>query len=141
MSIDNTGGETPTNEVLEDKGGSNVDAVVAELQKQIDEAKALAAQKTDEARKANYKIEADEKFTKALGDVRNEFEAKIEGITKILGMQLAAKEAEVGELKDIVTAKQSQTPNLTTAPVAEPQLQTVDTAKQGKYDGMFGVTR
>lgn len=141
MSIEDTSGDTLNNEVLQDNGGSDVSAVVAALQKQIDDAKALAAQKADEARKANYKIEADEKFTKALEGVRNEFETKIEGITKILGTQLAAKDAEINELKGIVTVKQSQTPNLTTAPVAEPQIQTVDTAKQSKFDGMFGVTR
>jgi len=55
-------------------------------------------------------------------------------------MQLAGKEAEVCELREFLSAKKCQTPCLTSAPVAEPQLHTVDTAKQGKYDGMFGVT-
>lgn len=138
MSIDNTGGETPTNEVLVD-GDANKDAIVAALEQQLQQAKAEAAEKAEQARKANYKIEADEKFTKALEGLRSELDAKVTGLTTVLGTQLAAKDAEIDELKSIVSAKKGQTPEVSSIPVDVQQ--DVASASQGKYDGMFGVIR
>lgn len=140
MAIDNSGGETPTNEELQgNPSAEGTDAVVAELAKQLEEAKQLAAQKAEEARKANYKIEADEKFTKTLTGMQDEFNKKIEGITKVLGEQLAKKDEEIKDLTNLISSHKGQTPNVSTSPQSTPP--DVNAAGQKKYDMMFGIIR
>ncbi len=138
MSTENPSGDTLNNEGLSDEGASSV---VAELQKQLEEAKELAAKKAEEARKANYKIESDEKFTKTVESLKSDFDEKISGLTKVLGEQLAQKDAELEDIKKILSSATGQTANITSAPIAESPIPTVDAAKQSKYDGMFGITR
>ena len=138
MSTGNPSEDTLNNEGLSDEG---VSSVVADLQKQLEEAKELAAKKAEEARKANYKIESDEKFTKTVESLKSDFDEKISGLTKVLGEQLAQKDAELEDIKKILSSATGQTANITSAPIAESPIPTVDAAKQSKYDGMFGITR
>ena len=136
MSTDNTSGETLNNEVLADDKSAQV---IAKMEKELQEAKELAAKKAEEARKANYKIEVDEKFTKTVEGLKSEFETKIKGLTTIVAEELAKKDAELGELKTIVSASKGQTTDVAAAPAE--QVPEQDKARQSKYDGMFGVIR
>lgn len=112
MSIDNTSGDTLNNEVLTDEAKASLEKV-STLEKELAEAKALADTKANEARKANYKVELENKYSKTLDTVREEFSTKISEVNDVL-----KKVAEENEsLKTILQNKSDYTPNISTQPI------------------------
>ncbi len=112
MSIENTSEDTLNNEVLTDEATASLEKV-STLEKELAEAKALADKKADEARRANYKVELENKYSKNLDTLKQEFDTKISEVNDVL-----KKVAEENQsLKEILQTKSNHTPNISTQPV------------------------
>jgi len=112
MSIENTSEDTLNNEVLIDEATASLEKV-STLEKELAEAKALADKKADEARRANYKVELENKYSKNLDTLKQEFDTKFSEVNDVL-----KKVAEENQsLKEILQTKSNYTPNISTQPV------------------------
>lgn len=114
MSIENTSEDTLNNEVLVDETNDSIERV-ATLEKELAEARELADKKADEARKANFKVEIENKYSKGIDEIKSSFEEKF----KTFEQKISDIETENLELKKILSVKSSEGSIISTQPTED----------------------
>lgn len=114
--------EIVTEEVIETIDDSDViedeieDDEIKQLREQLDK-------KTEEARKANFKIELEKKNNKKIEEIKTQLEntlnSKLENITQVIAEKLATSEKENEELRSLLQGKQNESIDVSSAPILE----------------------
>lgn len=103
-------------EVLESESSTEttIDDEVLQLQSQLE-------QKKEEARKANFKVEMENKYSKQVESLRAELEQKVkaaqESLLTVVASELSKTQDENKELRKMLDIKESEVPNVSTQPI------------------------